>query len=381
MSDITPNYPLISARDKIVVDEVEFGNRVGGMTANATSLIRGSGNSSYTISEKGIHLGAADFADAPFSVDMEGNLHATTGTFTGDITGATGTFSGSLVANSIHIPSENANESFHTDTSGNSWWGSNSFSAAPASISKVGYGIFSGITISGGSVYASTLNGTLPFANLDVAHKGWSQTCVFSSSAIAIVDWGDGTFTTADGTEYTITGSNTGVMTTKTYIYLDTAVSTTAYQTTTTASTAVGAGKVLVATAENSDVAALFNVMGGMGGIKINADNIEANSITANELSTSIIYTGTITLNSNGNIKGGQTAFDTGTGFFLGYSGGAHKFSIGTAAGDKMTWDGSELSIVGNLELSAPLNLESYTVANLPIAPTTAGFNPPSATV
>ncbi|MDA0790257.1 MAG: phage tail protein [Proteobacteria bacterium] len=60
---------------------------------------------------------------------------------------------------------------------------------------------------------------------------------------------------------------------------------------------------------------------------------------------------GTITLSSAGHIKGGQTAYDTGTGFFLGYSGGAYKFSIGAAAGDKMIWDGSTLTVTGDLNV------------------------------
>jgi len=57
---------------------------------------------------------------------------------------------------------------------------------------------------------------------------------------------------------------------------------------------------------------------------------------------------GGITINSGtASIKGGQSDFDTGTGFFLGYSGGAHKFSIGNASGNKLTWNGSELAITG----------------------------------
>jgi hypothetical protein len=56
---------------------------------------------------------------------------------------------------------------------------------------------------------------------------------------------------------------------------------------------------------------------------------------------------GGITLTTGGNIKGGQTAYDTGTGFFLGYSGTTHKFSIGNSAGNKLTWDGATLTVSG----------------------------------
>ncbi len=61
------------------------------------------------------------------------------------------------------------------------------------------------------------------------------------------------------------------------------------------------------------------------------------------------ISAGGITLNAGGDIKGGQTAYDTGTGFFLGYSGAAYKFSIGNASGKKLTWDGADLTIKGNI--------------------------------
>lgn len=61
--------------------------------------------------------------------------------------------------------------------------------------------------------------------------------------------------------------------------------------------------------------------------------------------STIIINTNQIILDTAGFIRGGQTAYNTGAGFFLGYSGGAYKFSIGNPAGNYLTWDGSNLSI------------------------------------
>jgi len=87
----------------------------------------------------------------------------------------------------------------------------------------------------------------------------------------------------------------------------------------------------------------------------LNADRIAASSITAAKLSvTSLssvsadlgsITAGTITLDSSGHVKGGQTAYNTGTGFFLGYSGAAYKFSIGNPSGNYLTWDGTTLSV------------------------------------
>src|SRR5260221_585123 len=105
-------------------------------------------------------------------------------------------------------------------------------------------------------------------------------------------------------------------METATFIYLDIAVSITVLQTTTTASTAVGDGKIMIATAINSTSEALFTVFGGVGGINIPGSSIEANSITANEitantLTASQIAAGTITttqISGTAGITGSQIA-------------------------------------------------------------------------
>src|SRR5690606_35822922 len=54
-------------------------------------------------------------------------------------------------------------------------------------------------------------------------------------------------------------------------------------------------------------------------------------------------------LAADGNIRSGQTAFDTGTGFWLGHDGSAPKFSIGNSSGNKLTWDGHELTVIGSI--------------------------------
>ena len=85
------------------------------------------------------------------------------------------------------------------------------------------------------------LSGTVSQANLNLANLGWGQTCVFSVTNATTVSWTSGTFTSSDGTAYAISAGNTGVMPEKTYVYLDLAVSSTAYQTITDSATAVGA--------------------------------------------------------------------------------------------------------------------------------------------
>lgn len=63
--------------------------------------------------------------------------------------------------------------------------------------------------------------------------------------------------------------------------------------------------------------------------------------------STALVYESTgINVGTTGHIRGSQTDYATGTGFFLGYSGGAYKFSIGSST-QFLTWDGTNLAMTG----------------------------------
>lgn len=48
-------------------------------------------------------------------------------------------------------------------------------------------------------------------------------------------------------------------------------------------------------------------------------------------------------------IASGQTAYDTGTGFYMVNESGTPKFSIGNSAGNKMTWNGTTLAVTGTI--------------------------------
>src|SRR3990167_3874200 len=266
-----------------------------------------SGKTGFTNTETGYRLGI-DSSDnlAKFYI---GN---TTSYINWD--GSTLTVTGGLTVDSLDIPNTTTADSFHVDSEGNTWWGA---------------------TTLGASV-------VVDIGALNVAARGWTQTSVFSSTDSETVAWAAGTFTSADGTAYSIGANNTGVMTVATYIYLDIAVSTTEYQTTATAATAVGAGKVLIAKAQNNSGGdqATFQVFGGIGGQMIDGEDIvarsitageiAANTITANELSTSLLYAGSIEVDVSGNMRSGQTDYNTGDGWWLGNHFGTPKFSIGS---------------------------------------------------
>ena len=110
-------------------------------------------------------------------------------------------------------------------------------------------------------------------------------------------------------------------------------------------------------------------------GIDINNDTISintgvANTTTGQTVATSGIEAGTtvtqggITMNQGGSIKGGQSAYNTGTGFFLGYDSSAYKFSIGNASNEALTFDGSNLAVTGAITASSGSFTGSVSVSN-----------------
>lgn len=75
---------------------------------------------------------------------------------------------------------------------------------------------------------------------------------------------------------------------------------------------------------------------------------------------TALVYESTgINTGTTGHIRGGQTAYDTGTGYFLGYSPSAntYQFSIGEGnnSSNALLWDGVNLRVNGRLFASDPI--------------------------
>lgn len=84
------------------------------------------------------------------------------------------------------------------------------------------------------------------------------------------------------------------------------------------------------------------------------------------------LIAGDVQVDATGNIRGGQSGYNAGTGFFLGYSGGAYKFSLGTSS-QGITWDGSTFNVNG--ALIATGNLLNNAVTNVQAAYTEAGLS------
>lgn len=69
------------------------------------NLVIGSGNNVFKANQNGIYLGHANYADAPFHVDMQGNLYAESATISGSISGSSITGS-SFTAGNIDIDTD-----------------------------------------------------------------------------------------------------------------------------------------------------------------------------------------------------------------------------------------------------------------------------------
>ena len=130
-----------------------------------------------------------------------------------------------------------------------------------------------------------------------ISKNDWNFSGAWSVTDADTIAWGAGTLTTSNGGSYSITGSNTGNMTAKTYVYFDLAVSATALQLTTTAATAIGDGKILIAVCKNGTGEASFIVMNDQA-YNIDAANIVAGSITTNEIAATTITASNIAANT-----------------------------------------------------------------------------------
>lgn len=79
IDDLSPGLKIPTAEYELLLDEASFsvGQQAGGLSMYSSSFKRGYGNEIFGADVNGIWLGAADFADAPFKVDMQGNMTAT----------------------------------------------------------------------------------------------------------------------------------------------------------------------------------------------------------------------------------------------------------------------------------------------------------------
>lgn len=89
----------------------------------------------------------------------------------------------------------------------------------------------------------------------------------------------------------------------------------------------------------------------GSGGSGDSADTNDETTgfVSVDKLLSGQFSFGEFVVNENGRIRSGQTYFDNGIGWWIGDEDNVKKFSIGDSSGNKMTWDGATLTVVGSV--------------------------------
>lgn len=117
---------------------------------------------------------------------------------------------------------------------------------------------------------------------------------------------------------------------------------------------AIDAGAITAGKIAADAVTAANIVAGAVTAVKINVANLQAVSATL----------GSVNINTTGQLNSGTKTYGAAeAGFFLGYDAGAYKFDIGNL-GNFLRWNGSSLSVTGNISGASNLNITGTAVFN-----------------
>ena len=312
------------------------------------------------------------------NLTVSGTLQANTGA----ISGTTMTGSGAVIYSSGNFAVGNSTNNITYNGSAITLNGTVVF---PSNINS------NNLTLKDGSGNVILGNGTpLNYANITPA-SGWLNTNIsVTSGAIAGIGSGNGTVVANDqiyissGNLYGI-GSGAGTPVANSLISLGTlGAGAFAYiNSITSANVSTYIGSAAIGTAQVGVLAA-----GNIGANTIDASKIAANTITSGQIAANSINadrlnvsqlsavttnTGTLNVDASGYVRSGQSAFNTGVGFFLGNSGGVPKFSIGDPNGNYLAWDGTNLIIRtanNNVTFTGVQNGGSFSDEGLGTSPT-----------
>lgn len=217
------------------------------------------------------------------------------------------------------------------------------------------------LTITGDKLVANTIYAT----KLNTQqHAINGLTFTNNSPSAGFVAW-TGPTISWNGNTYSVTSGSTSAE----MIWFDRSASTTALQGSTRAAFEaaynVSDGDILLAVNLSGMATVVFNTT------LIEAASIKTGTITAAKLSVTqlsaitadlgAITAGTIVLSSAGHIRAGQTAYNTGTGFWLGIDSSTPKFSLGSSSSG-ITFNGTTTTVVG--KLVAPSNFLDHTAGS-----------------
>jgi len=170
--------------------------------------------------------------------------------------------------------------------------------------------------------------------------------------------WSAGTIT-FDGTEYSIAAWDTGDSTadSKGIYWLNTAGNREKFSAVETPT--IVANRWYMAYFDGTSItpAVQSNIL--HGGL------IQAHSIDAEQVVTDFVSSMSYTVDSGGNIHGGQTAYDNGVGFWLENRDGATpRLSIGDSTGNKFLFDGTDIDITGSVTITNPEDINTSDLTN-----------------
>lgn len=199
-------------------------------------------------------------------------------------------------------------------------------------------------TITAGNIAASAITSSELAANAVIAGKIAAGTIVAGDIAAT-------TITGAKIAANTITAGNiTAGTITATEIASVTITASKIAANTITASQ-IAAGTITATEIAANTITAAKIAAGTITATEIAATTITAAKMNITDLSAISANLGSVDIATGGYVKSGQTAFNTGTGFWLGSVSGVPKFSIGSGSGNRMTWDGTTLNYEGTVVL------------------------------
>lgn len=83
LKNLSPKFkiPVAEKELKLLMGQIPMGSQQGGLSLFSNKFKRGYGDAVFGSDVNGIWLGAAEWAGAPFRVDMQGNVVASAATF------------------------------------------------------------------------------------------------------------------------------------------------------------------------------------------------------------------------------------------------------------------------------------------------------------
>ncbi|ATE60176.1 TipJ family phage tail tip protein [Thauera sinica] len=104
----------------------------------------------------------------------------------------------------------------------------------------------------------------------------------------------------------------------------------------------------------------------------VTADRIAVANLSAISANLGTMMAGNMTLDALGFVRGGQTNYNTGAGFWMGFHAGQYRFSMGNANQDRLTFDALGLAVQGVFRITD--TVQSGVIANPDFSNAYAGW-------